>query len=289
MKSMSQWADWTLRLPGKLARAARSLVVPAGPAEPYRFDRAKEYWTNVPRAEGGNQFNTASLTGVDDRALADDFLKEVEIGRRKEERRIGYDRATESLAGIANPRVMDYGSGIGFYGYEILSRFPDARVTFVDINPTNLASIKRILSQLGLADRAEFAAVEDEGAANLHFAEPFDFIMSMGVLHHTPHAAKIVRHLTQFLKGGGIFQVMLYNRRYLFEMQCVAGKQLNESSFGHMTDPPVDDLSNPYSEAYDEEKTRELFVGYEFIGVDQPVRIYDTYRFRKPHSGQSRQ
>jgi 2-polyprenyl-3-methyl-5-hydroxy-6-metoxy-1,4-benzoquinol methylase len=278
------WTEWTRRLPKKVALAARSLVVPAGPAEPYRFDAAKEYWANVPRAQGANPFNSQRLAEVPNRVLAEEFLREVDIGRRKEERRVGYERAAESLARIESPRVMDYGSGIGFYGYEVLCRRPQAQVTFVDINPANLATIERILSELGLVDRASFAVVGQEDAGDLHFDEQFDFIMSMGVLHHTPHAGKIVRHLTQFLKSDGIFQVMLYNRRYLFEMQCVAGSQLNESSFGRMTDPPVGELANPYSEAYDDEKAKELFAGYELIGSDYPDKFYNVYRFRKPHT-----
>lgn len=285
MKSMSQWAVWTRQLPGKLARAARSLVRPAGPARPYSFDDARQYWTNVPRAQGSDPFNTGTLANVDEAELVREFLREVEIGREKEERRVGYERAAESLANVAHPRVMDYGSGIGFYGYEILCRVPEAHVTFVDINRGNLATIQRILTHLNLGDRADFAAVEKETAANLDFAEPFDFMISMGVLHHTPHAPAIVKHLNGFLKPGGIFQVMLYNRRYLFEMQCVAGSQLNESTFGNMTDPPVGELSNPYSEAYDDDKAKALFAGYELISADYPNKFYNTYRFRKPQQG----
>ena len=112
-----------------------SAAGPAGPPQPYRFEDAREYWANVPRAQGSDPFNNRLLGDVSDAALVEEFLREVEIGRKKEERRVGYKRAAESLANVERPRVMDYGSGIGFYGYEILCRFPDVRVTFVDINP----------------------------------------------------------------------------------------------------------------------------------------------------------
>ena len=271
-------------MPRKLARAATSLVVPPGEAEPYRFEEARDYWTNVPRAAGSDPFNSRALQDVPDEVLLQDFQREVELARIKEERRVGYERAIESLAGVSQPRVMDYGSGIGFYGYEVLSRRRDAHVTFVDINESNLAAIERILRLEGLCDRAAFRVVRNEGAEDLSFDEPFDFMLSMGVLHHTPHAPRIVRRLSLFLKDAAIFQVMLYNRRYLREMQCVAGRKLNDQTFGNMTDPPVGDSKNPYSEAYDDEKAKALFEGYDLISADYPHKFYNTYRFRKRRS-----
>ncbi|MEX2288093.1 MAG: class I SAM-dependent methyltransferase [Planctomycetaceae bacterium] len=279
--SISQWSAWLLKMPRKLALAARSLVLPSAVAEPYRFDDARAYWTNVPRAQGSNPFNSRALGEISDEQLGDEFRREVEIARKKDERRIGYQRALESLDGISRPRVMDYGSGIGFYGYEVLCRRRDAHVTFVDINASNLAAIERILTLEKLVDRAAFCVVRDEAAEDLNFDEPFDLIVSMGVLHHTPHARRIVVRLTRFLKDAAIFQVMLYNRRYLREMQCVAGRKLNDATFGHMTDPPVSDLKNPFSEAYDDEKAKELFEGYDLVSADYPHKFYNTYRFRK--------
>jgi 2-polyprenyl-3-methyl-5-hydroxy-6-metoxy-1,4-benzoquinol methylase len=255
--------------------------IPAGKAAPYDFDRARAYWQNVPRAEGGNPFNSAAVAGLSDEALAAEFDREAALAREKHERRVGFALAEDSLCGLSDPRVMDYGSGIGFYGFEVLARHPGARVTFVDINPANLDAIGKIARAKGLTGRVSGVCVMAPDARDLRFDEPFDFMMSMGVLHHTPHAPAIVRNLTRWLKPGGVFEVMLYNEHYLRRMAEAAGRALNETRFGAVTDPVVGGVANPYSEAYDEAKTRALFSGYEMISLDQPDPCYDVYRFRK--------
>ena len=55
----------------------------------------------------------------------------------------------ESIIDIENPLVMDYGSGIGFNGFEILEKFPNASVVFIDINKINLDVIHRLAKLKG--------------------------------------------------------------------------------------------------------------------------------------------
>ena len=258
-----------------------SRIRPAPSSQPYSFDAARTYWGNVPRAQGGNPFDTHRLGGMSDAELMKEFEAEVEIARRKKERKVGFVLALDSIQSMAAPEVMDYGSGIGFYGFEMLARHPGARVTFVDINWDNLATITRIARMKGNADRVHCVLVKGEQAQDLQFVQPFDLIMSMGVLHHTPHAPQIVDKLTCFLRDGGIFQVMLYNKEYLRRMERAAGRRLNHSGFGAVTDPKVGGMSNPYSEPYDDAKARKLFHAYELVSADYPDPCYNTYRFRK--------
>jgi len=219
---------------------------------------------------------------MSDEYLVREFDKEIEIARKKDKRKVGFSLAVDSIAALDVPEVMDYGSRIGFYGFEIMARHHGARVTFLDIHDTNLTTIVRIARAKGLIDRVSCKVVRDEQARDLVFDKQFDLIVLMGVLHHTPYALQIVRNLTRFLKDKGIFQVMLYNYTYLQHMKSVAGKRLNVSSFGVMTDPVIGDLSNPYSEAYDDAKAQRLFQGYELVSADYPNPYYNTYRFRKP-------
>ena len=282
-KRLAHAVDWRvekcLRAPLRKLGAA---ILPAGRAERYEFDRAREYWRNVPRAEGGHPFNTADLPLLSDEQLLRDVEREMAIARDKPERRIGLSRAMESIAAINAPRVMDYGSGIGFYGFGILERHPGAHVTFADINESNLTAIRRIAGLKGMEGRVDCLPVRDEQARDLIPGSPFDLMASMGVLHHTPYARQIVQHLTPFLKRGGIFLVMLYNYTYLRQEEAGAGRRLNVASFGARTDPEAGHMSNPYSEPYDDAKAKRLFEGYELIGADHPNPCYNTYRFRKP-------
>ena len=262
-------------------RKAGALIISPRTSIPYDFQRAQEYWGNVPRAKGGNPFDTVRLKSLTDQEVVTEFDREGEIARQKNERRLGYVLALETLGKLENPKVMDYGCGIGFYGMEILLQHPTACVTFVDINPENLAVVQRIANAKGFADRVDFVPVRDPEARDFDSPVLYDLIVSMGVLHHTPHAAQIVHNLSNFLKPGGIFQVMLYNYHYLKETQESAGRKLSFSGFGERTDPKVGDLSNPYSEPYDDEKAQQLFQGYSMVSADYPNPWYNTYRFRR--------
>jgi hypothetical protein len=108
------------RAPLAVERRIGATMLPAGEASTYSFDRARTYWGNVPRAQGGNPLDSTALASLSD----DEFL-----------------------------------------------------------------SIRRLAALRGLGDVVETALVTVPDAANLSFEEPFSLIMSMGVLHHTPHAA----------------------------------------------------------------------------------------------------
>lgn len=265
-----------------LPRRIGAALLPPGEPKPYSFDTARDYWKNVPRAQGGNPLDSTVLAALSDDELLAIVDAETAAAQQKRERKVGFARAQESLEGIDAPQVLDYGSGIGFYGFDVLARRPDARVTFADINEGNLATIHRLGALRGLDDMVDTVLVTVPDAANLSFDEQFDLIISMGVLHHTPHAAAIVRHLTGFLRPGGIFEAMLYNDTYLHREERDAGRKLNVTTFGARTDPRVGTLANPFSEPYDRAKAETLFAGYELLSLDQPEPEYDTYRFLKP-------
>jgi 2-polyprenyl-3-methyl-5-hydroxy-6-metoxy-1,4-benzoquinol methylase len=252
----------------------------------YSFDKARSYWGNVPRAQGANPINTDQSRSMSDGEVVEQFQAELAMARQKDERKIGFKRALELVEDLEAPRVMDYGSGAGFYGHEILRCHEGARVTFVDINPNNLAMVERISNATGLGDRADYTVVTDPRARNLEYPQDFDVIMSMGVLHHTPHARAIVARITSFLKPGGIFLSLLYNPRYWKDMARSARRRINTTSFGRMTDPSVDGAENPYSEPYDLRKARRLFEGCQsrrgwrgLEGRESPART----RWKRPH------
>ncbi|OGW79498.1 MAG: hypothetical protein A2Z83_06010 [Omnitrophica bacterium GWA2_52_8] len=247
----------------------------------YSFETAVKYWTNVPRAKGGNPLNTGNLTQIPVETVVKIFEDERRKALKKKERRVGFETAREILSGLKSPRVLDYGSGFGFYGFEILDRHPESNVTFADIQENNLRSIQRVAECKGWKNRMSTFTVRHEQGRDLHFDQPFDFMISMGVLHHTPYASEIVRRLTQYLKPGGLFQVLLYNPTYRRCMERITGKKMSFSAFGKQTDPSVGILDNPYSDVYDEEKTRQLFYGYELVRSEHPHLFYDIYQFRK--------
>ena len=259
-----------------------TLLTPDLSGSRYSFSDARSYWENVPRAIGSNPINTDEAREVSDEALVDQFHRELTIARNKIERKVGFKRAIELIEDLETPRVMDYGSGVGFYGHEMLRSHSGARVTFVDINASNLAVVERISNAVGFGSRADYIVVNDIRARDLQFSVNFDAVMSMGVLHHTPHAREIVARIATFMKPGAVFLALLYNRRYWKDMALRARCRINNATFGKMTDPSVGEEANPFSEPYTLKKTRRLFAGFQMIGVDSPNPYYDIYRFRKP-------
>ena len=106
--------------------------------------------------------------------------------------------------------VLDVGCGMGRFA-EVATRW-GARVVGVDLSAAALVAARN------LADR-EFVALQADVFHLPFAAESFDFIYSIGVLHHTPDCEKAVKALPQFLKPGGSMAMWLYsgyNKWYRF-------------------------------------------------------------------------
>jgi SAM-dependent methyltransferase len=98
--------------------------------------------------------------------------------------------------------VLDVGCGMGRFA-DVATRW-GARVVGIDL------SAAAEVAASNLADR-EFVALQAD-VFSLPFApESFDFIYSIGVLHHTPSCEQAVKALPQYLKPGGTLAVWLYS------------------------------------------------------------------------------
>lgn len=103
---------------------------------------------------------------------------------------------------LAGKLVLDVGCGMGRYA-EVATRW-GARVVGIDLSQAVEAAA------INLAGRD--AVIVQADAFRLPFApESFDYIYSLGVLHHTPHCERAVKGLAQFLKPEGTLAVWLYS------------------------------------------------------------------------------
>lgn len=99
--------------------------------------------------------------------------------------------------------VLDVGCGMGRFA-EVASRW-GARVVGVDM------SSAAEVAAANLSDR-DLVAILQADAFSLPFAPgSFDFIYSIGVLHHTPDCERAFKGLTRLLKPGGSIAVWLYS------------------------------------------------------------------------------
>ena len=106
--------------------------------------------------------------------------------------------------------VLDVGCGMGRFA-EVVTRW-GARVVGIDLSAAAEVAARN------LRDR-EFVAFQAD-VFDLPFAPAsFDYIYSIGVLHHTPDCEQAVKVLPQYLKPGGKLAVWLYsgyNKWYRF-------------------------------------------------------------------------
>ena len=107
--------------------------------------------------------------------------------------------------------VLDVGCGMGRFA-EVASRW-GARVVGVDL------SVAAEVAARNLADR-ESVTIFQADLFSLPFArESFDYIYSIGVLHHTPSCEQAFKALPALLKPGGSIAIWLYsgyNKWYRF-------------------------------------------------------------------------
>jgi SAM-dependent methyltransferase len=98
--------------------------------------------------------------------------------------------------------VLDVGCGMGRFA-EVATRW-GGRVVGVDLSAAAEVAARN------LADR-EFVAFQADVFALPFAPESFDYIYSIGVLHHTPNCEQAVKALPQYLRPGGILAVWLYS------------------------------------------------------------------------------
>jgi release factor glutamine methyltransferase len=85
------------------------------------------------------------------------------------------ERALEHLADLAEPRVLDVGTGTGAIALAIVDEHPGARVTAIDVSPEALALARENLDFAGVNGRVRL--VEQDLTSGLGDAE-FDLVVS---------------------------------------------------------------------------------------------------------------
>lgn len=158
-----------------------------------RFVDAQEYAGSF-----GFQWKTYSRTQLDN-----ENSHESEEGFRAKTR-----FTPEELRG---KMVLDVGCGMGRFA-EVASRW-GAEVVGIDL------SLAAEVARKNLAERPNVTVLQAD-VFKLPFAEKsFDYIYSIGVLHHTPDCRKAFLELPKYLKPGGKIAVYLYDG-YNKEFRC---------------------------------------------------------------------
>jgi len=123
-----------------------------------------------------------------------------------------FDIVSDKL--IEGKYILDVGCGTGRWTKYLLNKA--AFVECIDPSDAVYAAAKLLRGYSNVR-------VSQAGAESIPFPDnSFDFVFSLGVLHHTPDTETAMRHCVKKVKGGGYFMVYLYysldNRGLLFKI-----------------------------------------------------------------------
>jgi SAM-dependent methyltransferase len=109
----------------------------------------------------------------------------------------------------AQPNILVAGCGTGCEPAGWALKYPDAKITAIDISRTSLEYARERCAAAGL-DRIEFRLLPINRVAEL--GRKFDAIVCSGVLHHLPDPEAGWAALSDVLKPGGVMCVMVYSK-----------------------------------------------------------------------------
>jgi len=120
-------------------------------------------------------------------------------------------------------RVIDVGCGTGHTVVALAKHFPEVEFVGVDAAEGVLDTARSHAESMGI-ENVKFALADI--AHELADCDPFDIVLSLGVLHHVPQLAEAFGRVARLVKRGGHLVVWLYGRfgraRHLLNQQFVA-------------------------------------------------------------------
>ena len=106
-------------------------------------------------------------------------------------------------------RILDAGCGTGVSTDYLAHLNPGAEILAVDISPGTLAVARERLERSGGHRQAQ-VRIENRSLLELDGEGPFDYINSVGVLHHLREPQAGLRALAALLKPGALLHLFLY-------------------------------------------------------------------------------
>ena len=131
--------------------------------------------------------------------------------------------------------VMDLGTGTGTLARAMLRRWPDARITGVDLSDEMLRATER-LAEVELGPASTGLTLRQAPADRLPFPDgTFDVVASSFVLQLVPNRQAVYREVARVLRPGGRFDFVTWlGHRAEFAPDRVVDEVLDDAGF----DPP---------------------------------------------------
>jgi SAM-dependent methyltransferase len=174
-------------------------------------------------------------------------------------------------------KVLEIGLGYGTLGQEIASRGADYHA--VDIAPGPVSMMRRRLALLGQPENR----VTQASVLELPFeSETFDYVYSIGCLHHTGNLRRSIDEVHRVLVPGGRAVVMLYYR-HSFRRAVLRMHRLRASSsdpdewIRRMYDADPAGGAAPHIDFVSKREARALFRSFQNVRID--VQNFDDMRW----------
>jgi SAM-dependent methyltransferase len=175
---------------------------------------------------------------------------------------------------VGGRRVLEAGLGYGTVG-QLLAEC-GFQYTGIDIAPGPVEMMARRLAHVGCDDcEARLASVLDIPCPEDHF----DYVVSIGCLHHTGDIPRAIAELRRVLKPGGRLMVMLYNARSLRRL-ALRARQFVSSALpvnwrvdkDHILRRYDSDLAGnapPHTEFTSVLQARRLFAAFDDVRIER--------------------
>ena len=109
-------------------------------------------------------------------------------------------------------RVLEIGCGLGTDTINFARA--GAHVTAVELSTRSLDLARQRADVFGLTDRITFVEANAEQLSECVPARPYDLVYSFGVIHHTPHPARVLQQIRANYSGPQTtLKLMVYSRR----------------------------------------------------------------------------
>jgi 2-polyprenyl-3-methyl-5-hydroxy-6-metoxy-1,4-benzoquinol methylase len=181
-------------------------------------------------------------------------------GQRPFEKWIPFDQ-------LKGKRVLEIGCGLGSHA-QLLSE-AECDLTCIDLTEKGVTNTRQRLNLRGL--RADIRQMDAE---HMNFPDAdFDFVWSWGVIHHSADTERIIRNVFRVLKPGGEFRFMVYHRRSISGLYCLARGFFAGQFFKGMS---VQQVLSTYTDGYmahfyTRRELSELLMRCGFSKVDTKV------------------
>jgi ubiquinone/menaquinone biosynthesis C-methylase UbiE len=187
---------------------------------------------------------------------------------------------------LSEKKVLEIGLGYGTLSQLIASTGCDYFGLDIATNPVKMVQYR--LSQLGKKNK-ESQVIVGSALSIPHYDQSFDYVYSIGCLHHTGNLTQSLSEVFRVLKPGGKAIIMLYNRnsfrqlvqvpwqkfKQFFNRQQKAKNQNFSAFVRSLYDSNAVGEAAPHTDYVSSRQVRNLLSNFSTVDIE--VQNFDTY------------